>query len=1008
MKSSHTALNYHPEQLDRELRPFYIGANEKDQKDMLSELGLKDLGELYAHISPEVLMSKVHLPRALSYEELIAHVNDLSKKNNLKLSFLGDGLPQYKVMDVVGPICQIRGLTTAYTPYQPERSQGTLQTLWIYQSLMSQLTGFEAINASLYDRSTCLFEAMNCALRLVKDSTTVIVSSTLYPGDLEVLETHAKETGLKIIKSPVNPQTGKLDIDGLKKLLNTTPQVAAVAFPMVNNLGNIEAVDEIVDLCSTNNVKSIAVVDPMLIGNGGLKPPSTFGTRAQGADMVVAEGQHLTLAPNFGGPGLGIFGIRYTDQDRNSIRSTAGRYIGKAVDLKGRECKALILSTREQHIRRDKATSNICSNQSFVATIAGASLLARGDEGFEKTLSHSRAMSELALNLLTQYEGVDLKFKATAFFNEFTLKLPVEVKSIIKKASSAGIHLGVDVSDRYPEISGEHLVLMSFNDLHQEADIHKLDHFFSTQFNKTKSAGAVPKIPSVMMRTTSPLIPKLTSKDIIEYYQKLGKQNLSPDDGIYPLGSCTMKYNPYINDYAAGLEGFTQVHPEAPVEDVQGSLEVLYEIQEMFKAITGLPGVATQPLAGAQGELAGIKMFQAYHRDRGEGDQRNVILIPKSAHGTNPATATMAGYESKTVDGKVYGIYTIDALPNGEVNLDQIKKFLETDGDRVAGVMVTNPNTAGIFESKFKEMADLIHKAGGLVYMDGANMNAIAGIVDLNKLGVDAVHNNLHKTWTIPHGGGGPGDAIVAVSEKLLDFIPGIQVVKKDGLFQIEKPKKSVGSFHRHFGNFAHKIRAYTYIKALGGEGVQKMSQIAVLSARYLHAKLSQNYPTLPAGAQSSIRMHEFIVTLTPETFKKIETSGTPKANTIARIGKLFLDFGFHAPTVAFPEQYGLMIEPTESYTKKELDQFCDVVTNILKLINEHPEVLKTVPHFTPIDRVDELTANKNPVLSEKITNVLPTILPDRVPVEKLRTLTSSDLIELIIKTHQEEMAKVQ
>lgn len=288
--------------------------------------------------------------------------------------------------------------------------------------------------------------------------------------------------------------------------------------------------------------------------------------------------------------------------------------------------------------------------------------------------------------------------------------------------------------------------------------------------------------------------------------------------------------------------------------------------------------------------------------------------------------------------------------------------------------------------------------------MDGANMNAIAGILDLNKLGVDAVHNNLHKTWTIPHGGGGPGDAIVGVSHRLLDYIPGIQVVKKDGMFDIVKAPKSCGSFHRHFGNFAHKIRAYTYIKALGSDGVRKMSQVAVLSARYLFKRLSETYPTLPAEAVAAPRMHEFILTLSPEIFKKVEASGTPKTNTIARIGKLFLDFGFHAPTVAFPEQYGLMIEPTETYSKKELDQFAEVVESILKLVNEHPEVLKTVPHFTPIDRVDEVGANKNPVFTEKITKNLPNIIPDRVDSERLRNSTAGDLCEHILKAHRSSL----
>ncbi len=991
MKSKHVPLSYHPEKLKRELKPFYIGASDQDLSDMLKAIGCKNLDDLYSHLPKSVLMNQIRMDKHMSYEELVIHVNEVAHKNNVKLSFLGDGIPQYKVTEVVGPVCAIRGLTTAYTPYQPERSQGTLQTLWIYQSLLSQLTGFEAINASLYDRSTCLYEAMNCALRLVKESKTIIVANTIYPGDMEVIETHAVETGMKIIKAPVSLQTGRVDMEALKRLLNTTPQVAAVAFPQTNNLGNIEPVDEIVDLCSANNVKSIAIVDPMLLGSGGLKAPAKYGTRAQGADMVVADGQHLAIGPNFGGPGLGVFGIRYNEQDKLSIRSTAGRYVGKTTDVKGRECKALILSTREQHIRREKATSNICSNQSFVASLAGASLLARGDEGMNETLTHSRALAEKAASLLPQFEGVDLKFRATPFFNEFTLKLPVDAETFIHSASKAGIQVGVNVSDRHAEISGENLILMSFTDIHTEDDVDTLVKFFETQFPKTKSITAAPKIQGVLLRTDVPAIPKIKTKDIISYYEALGKQNLSPDDGIYPLGSCTMKYNPYINDYAAALPGFTDIHPEAPVEDIQGCLHILYEIQEQFKAITGLPGVTTQPVAGAQGELVGLKMFQGYHRDRGESDKRRVIIIPRSAHGTNPATATMAGYQ----------IYTVEALPNGEMNLDQIKSYLETDGDKVAGIMVTNPNTAGIFETRFHEMAEMIHKAGGLVYMDGANMNAVAGIVDLNALGVDAVHNNLHKTWTIPHGGGGPGDAIVAVSHRLMDFMPGVQVTLTNGTYDIVKPKKTVGSFHRHFGNFAHKIRAYTYIKALGSDGVKKMSQVAVLSSRYLYSQLSDHYPTLPAGAVSSPRMHEFILTLSPETFKRIEAAGTPKTNSIARIGKLFLDFGFHAPTVAFPEQYGLMFEPTETYSRKELDQFAEVVKTILKLVNEHPEVLKTVPHFTPIDRVDEVGANKTPVLSEVITDHLPDIIPDRVDSDKLRKSTAGDLSELILQAHQ-------
>lgn len=991
------ALGYQPETLQRELKPFYIGATEKDQKAMLETLGLKNLEDLYSHISAvHKFKGPINLPKHMEYQELIQHMNKLSEKNSIKASFISDGLPAWRPTDIVGPVCGIRGLTTAYTPYQPERSQGTLQTLWIYQSLLGQLTGFEAINASLYERSTCLYEAFLCATRIVKNSTTVIVAETLYPGDLEVLDTHAAHTGLTILRAKINPTTGTLDIPALEKMITTG--VAALAFPQLNSLGNFEDVDTLTDLCAAKGIKSIAIVDPMLLLK--LKAPVSYGKA--GTDMVVAEGQHLALGPNFGGPGLGVFGIRYNEKDKTSIRSTAGRYIGKTVDNKGRDCKALILSTREQHIRREKATSNICSNQSFVASLAGACLLARGDEGLKAAAQTAHDGIRQVIKELTKGKGVELRFPKTSAFNEVTLKLPVKTTDLIQKARAHGLHIGVDVSNRYSNLKGDNLLLLAVTDWQSQEDIKKLIQFFNQEFGATETGSEVTAVAASNLRLEAPEIPKLESKDIIDYYQRLGKQNLSPDEGIYPLGSCTMKYNPYINDYAASLKGFTDIHPEAPLEDAQGCLQVLWEIQEMFKGITGLPGVVTQPLAGAQGELVGLKMFQAYHKDRGEGETRNLILIPRSAHGTNPASATMAGYDSKVVDGVTYGIMLIEAQANGEINLAKVKDILAADGKRVAGVMVTNPNTAGIFETGFAELAKMIHDVGGLVYMDGANMNAIAGIVDLDALGVDAVHNNLHKTWTIPHGGGGPGDAIVGVSHRLLDFMPGIQVEKKaDGSFTTFKPKKSCGSFHRHFGNFAHKVRAYTYIKALGADGVKQMSEVAVLSARYLFHSLSQKFPSLPDKSVGSRRMHEFIITLSPETFARVEKAGTAKAQTIARIGKLFLDFGFHAPTVAFPEQYGLMIEPTETYSKAELDQFSNVVATILDLINEHPEVLQTVPHFTPIDRVDEVGANKNPVLVEKITSKLPTIIPDRVNASELRNNTPGDLCSRIVEAHK-------
>ncbi len=988
----------------REDNLFYIGTSDQDIKDMLQTLGLEKLDDLFSHINEDYLIKDLDLPAHLNHEDLKKHMKKVASKNKQMTSFLGDGLQNFTIPKIVEKVCSIRGLTTAYTPYQPERSQGTLQSLWLYQSAMSKITGFEAINASLYERSTCLFEALMCATRIVKNSTTVIVADSIYPGDKEVLETLRAETFLNIIYAPVDKKTGTTDIGKLTELIKTTENLAGVALAQLNSFGCVEHFNEVTNLVQANNLQMIAIVDPIALANTGLREPASWGDNG-GADLLVAEGQHLTLDPNYGGPGLGIFGIRYNENNKNSIRSTAGRFIGKTVDEDGNPCKAIILSTREQHIRREKATSNICSNQSFIASACGASILNRGSIGLQTQFNKARDIAATCAQELTKFEGVELKFN-TPFFNEFTLKVNTDLKELIKAGREKDIEIGVNISGRGS--INEDLLLVSLSDKHTLKEVNELTRFFADHFKKGSISGQVPGLNEEYKRLSKYDIPQFDTETLYEYYKKLGKQNLSPDEGIYPLGSCTMKYNPEINDWAAGLPEFTQTHPQSNEEDVQGNLEVLFDIQTWFKEITGLPAVAIQPVAGAQGELVGLKMFQAYHRDNGEGDSRNIVLIPSSAHGTNPATATMAGFVTKKVDGEQIGIVNIEATSSGKMNFDQIKDLVEKYGKRIAGVMVTNPNTAGIFETDFAKMSELIHSVGGLVYMDGANMNAIAGWVDLQKLGVDAVHNNLHKTWSIPHGGGGPGDAIVAVSEKLIDYIPGTQITFTNNVYKMNKPLMSIGSFHRHHGNFAHKVRAYAYLLALGKEGVRKMSAVAVLNARYLYHLLKDTYPTLPAGSDDTPRMHEFILTLSEQTFKKVADSGTPKAQTIGRVGKLFLDFGFHAPTVAFPEPYGLMLEPTESYSKDELDGFSEVVKTIHRMIDEYPQILKTVPHFTPINRVNELQANRMPQLSEDFTTTLEEPIKDKVDADKLRNMGQTQIIEEILRAHKEKMKNIE
>lgn len=987
----------------REHFPYYVGTDKNDIQAMLSSLNINSLEELFSHIPSDVMLGEMRMEDHIDHPELKKRIQEIADKNNTPVSFIGDGLQSYKVPAIVEEVCNIRGLTTAYTPYQPERSQGTLQTLWIYQNVVAKITGFEAINASLYERSTCLFEALNCAVRIKRKTNKVIVSEAIYPGDIEVLNTNAKETELEIIYAPIDKKTGLIDQAKLKEIIKADDKIAAFAFTQINSLGLIENFDELTDICHENGLLAISIVDLVALANEGLKEPAKWGQEGQGADILVAEGQHLTLAPNFGGPGLGIFGIRYSDKNKNMVRSTAGRFIGKAKDINGRECKAIILSTREQHIRREKANSNICSNQSFIASAFGAAILNQGDKGLSQAYTTAQGNAHKIIQEITSLEGVDLLFNSP-IYNEFTLKLKMPVSDLMEAAKEAELQIGADITGRCG-LEGN-LLHVSTSDLHGPHEIQAFINFFKKQFKGGSISNTIHSISDKMKRVNAYSLKQYSTEELVTYYKKLGSQNLSPDDGIYPLGSCTMKYNPEINDWAAGLKGFTDTHPQAPLSDVQGNLQILFETQELFKDITGLPAVVTQPVAGAQGELVGIKMFQAYHEKNGEGEKRNVILIPRSAHGTNPATATMAGYLTKKVDGKNIGIVTINADSRGQIDFDHFKEMVEEYSDSISGIMVTNPNTAGIFETRFKEMSDLIHAVGGLVYMDGANMNAIAGWVDLDKLGVDAVHNNLHKTWSIPHGGGGPGDAIVGVSSRLEPFMPGVQVKLENGIYSTFTTDDSIGSFHRHYGNFAHKVRAYTYLKALGKDGIKQMSAVAVLSAKYLYNKLNKTYPILPEGSLDEPRMHEFILTLSDDTFTRIAEAGTPKAQAIARVGKLFLDFGFHAPTVAFPEVYGLMLEPTESYSKAELDGFCEVVETIHNMIREYPQILQTVPHFTPIDRVDEVAANRVPTLTEDIDTKLPEILEDRVETDELRNLGMDGIIKAILKAHEEQKDK--
>lgn len=952
----------------RENAKFYIPLSDNERAQMLETLGLKSEGELFSHIPQEI---RADLPAfaPLSEAETRKLIGGIAKKNNLpQISILGDGAGDWQVSKLAAEISRIRGLSTAYTPYQPERSQGTLISHWIYQCLMAQLTGFEAVNCSLYDGATALYEAIACALRLAKKSKALVCGSIL-PSYLKVVRTLAKDAGIEIVEVPIDAPSGKTSGENLEKSLRENPDAACLAFPQINAFGIIEDCDMLADFAKHNNLKSIALIDPMLLAPKALKEPAKYGE--SGADMAVGEARHLYSRPNLGGLGLGIFAIRHNSEHKNDIRQAPGRFVGKAKDLNSNDCFAMVLSTREQHIRFEKATSNICSNEAFMATLAGACLLEKADSGLEEAAKKARLLAEIAFEKICSIPGFSYPFASSPFFNEFTVSCPTSVQELIKKAAENKIHIGANASGRCG-ISGE-LLKISLSDKNSEEQIETVCEFLrgfaSKETQAPQSDKKAPAIPQSFTRASCPNIPKFEGEEILAYYEKLGELNISPDYACYPLGSCTMKYNPLLNDELAALEGFELAHPQAPESDIQGSLEILWRFQELIKKITSLDALACQPVAGAQGELCALKMIQAYQRDNSP-ELRDTILIPQSAHGTNFASAAMAGFTN---------IVRIAPDKDGALSIFDLKEKLELFKGRVAAIMITNPNTSGIFETRFREIADLVHEAGGLVFMDGANFNAIAGQVDLKKMGVDAIHNNLHKTWSISHGGGGPGDAFVAVDEKLKDYIPQYIVENEGGVFKLVAPRKSIGSLHAFFGNFPHKVRALSYISRLGSDGVKAMSQTAVLASRYLFENLKKSWLTLPEGCENQPRMHEFILTIADEDFRALEGAGVSRQLAISRIGKAFLDYGFHAPTVSFPEVFGLMIEPTESYTKKELDRFKDAVNSIKNKIKKAPEKIAASPRFMPILRIDETSANRSPILSEKLEK-----LPE-IPKLKMR-----------------------
>ncbi len=787
---------------------------------------------------------------------------------------------------------------------------------------------------------------------------------------MQVVETYAAGPGLEVRRAPLDPVSGST-----APLGQLSPDIGVVLVQQPNCLGVVEDLGALSQAAHAAGALLVVSVDLGTLGL--LEAPGALG-----ADIVVGDAQVFGNAPSFGGPSVGFLACSSAH-----LRQLPGRVVGQTTDVDGRICYVLTLQAREQHIRRAKATSNICSNQALSALAATVHLALLGPQGL-------RERGELCLQRAhhLQRELCALPGVAPAitgpFFAEFALALPCHAEDFREAMRVRGIDPGVPLdrldlgcSPVLADLAAE-VLLVAVTEVNspdaladyvaprtkcppsrrsfrmpaiRKGPLMNRNRLEPLIFDKSAPGhrgtdlppAGVPVIdvgtllPGVALRKSAPRLPELSELQVVRHYTRLSHLNQSVDTGFYPLGSCTMKHNPKLNEEVCALAGFAALHPYQPQDEVQGILQVMHETEQALLEITGLHRASLQPAAGAHGELTGILMIKAYHAERGD-HRRDTVIAPDSAHGTNVASAAMAGYK----------VVEIPSSSRGLIDLDALRENLS---ERTAALMLTNPNTLGLFEEDVLEITRMVHEVGGLCYYDGANLNAIMGKARPGDMGMDVVHVNLHKTFSTPHGGGGPGAGPVAVSEALEPYLPLplIGLSASDGEYYLDYDRpRSIGRVKGFFGNVGVIVRAYAYLLRMGGDGLARASEDAVLNANYLRVRLRE---VLPA-AFDRICMHEFVLSA---------KSRTESEGTAMNIAKRILDFGMHAPTVYFPliVPEALMIEPTETEDLQTLDAFVEVMQTIDRELREHPDTVREAPHTTPVRRPDETQAARHPVL---------------------------------------------
>ena len=880
----------------------HIGTNENDLPKMLKTIGVETMDQLiYETIPNDIRLKKpLDLPSAMSEFEFTNHISTLGSKNKVFQSYIGLGYNQAIIPAVIQRnVFENPGWYTAYTPYQAEIAQGRLEAILNFQTMVIELSGMEIANASLLDEGTAAAEAMallfDVRTRDQKKNNVCkfFVSEEILPQTLSVLQTRSAPIGVELVVG------NHEDFDFSSEFYG-----AILQYP--GKFGQIYDYAGFISKAKTNDIKIAVAADILSLIK--LKSPGEMG-----ADVVLGTTQRFGIPLGYGGPHAAYFATK-----QEYKRSMPGRIIGVTIDTNGNRALRMALQTREQHIKRDKATSNICTAQVLLSVMAGMYAVYHGPDGLKYIADK---LHSSAVTLANELEKLGLYQINSAYFDTIVVKTDAQKVREIAELNEVNFYY-VD----------DNTVSISLNETTSIADLNKIVSIFAeatgksfTSFSKLSDAEL---LTSNLIRKDSFLQHSVFNKyhsesALMRYIKMLERKDLALNHSMISLGSCTMKLNAASEMLPLSMPQWNNIHPFAPLNQAQGYQEMLSKLEQQLNVITGFAGTTLQPNSGAQGEYAGLMVIRAYHQSRGDF-HRNIALIPASAHGTNPASAAMAGMQ----------VVVTKTLDNGNIDVDDLREKALLHKDNLSCLMVTYPSTHGVFESAIKEITQLIHDNGGQVYMDGANMNAQVGLTNPATIGADVCHLNLHKTFAIPHGGGGPGVGPICVAPQLVPFLPTNPIISTGG----ENAITAISA--APWGSALVCLISYGYICMLGAEGLKQATEYAILNANYIKERLNGHYETLYSGEMGRAA-HEMILECRPFKEKGIE---------VTDIAKRLMDYGFHAPTVSFPVAGTLMIEPTESENLDELDRFCDAMISIKKEIDaatleDKNNVLKNAPH---------------------------------------------------------------